>query len=132
MLFSKKRPPPIRSLVGEGTVLRGTVTFVEGLRIDGEVVGDVLCGEGAHSIVVISEKANVQGRVKAAHVIVAGAIVGPVEATELLELQPSARVTGDIRYEALEMHAGAVIDGELRSLKSADKPALKLAASAET
>jgi len=49
----------------------------------------------------------------------------------LLELQSKARVTGGLRYELLEMRQGAMIDGEIRSLKSADKPALKLAASNE-
>ena len=48
---------------------------------------------------------------------------------ELLELQPKARVWGDVRYEALEMHQGATIDGELRPLKADEKPAIKLAAS---
>jgi len=47
----------------------------------------------------------------------------------LLELQPKARVTGDIRYETLEMHPGATVEGELKPLKMAEKPALKLAAS---
>jgi cytoskeletal protein CcmA (bactofilin family) len=51
-------------------------------------------------------------------------------AEELLELQPKARIVGDVRYEALEMHQGATIDGELRPLKTDDKPNLKLAASA--
>ena len=54
---------------------------------------------------------------------------GPVESHQLLELQPKARVVGDIRYEALEMHQGAQIDGELRPLKAADRPSLVLAAS---
>ena len=48
---------------------------------------------------------------------------------EMLELQPKARVTGDVRYEILEMNPGALIDGELRPMRSTDKPALKLAAS---
>ena len=54
---------------------------------------------------------------------------GPVQSIDLLELQPKARITGNIRYELLEMHQGAIIDGELRPLKAADKPALVLAAS---
>ena len=84
-------------------------------------------GEG-RSIVVISDNARVVGRVAAAHVIISGEVRGPVACTELLELQPKARVTGDIRYELLEMHPGAVVDGELKPLKAAEKPALKLAA----
>ena len=127
--FNKKQPP-IRSLIGEGTVLHGEVRFSDGLRIDGEVHGDIVAvGEGPN-ILVISEKARVNGKVNAGHVIINGWVVGPVQSDQLLELQPKARITGDVRYETLEMHQGATIDGELRSLKTADeRPALKLAAS---
>jgi cytoskeletal protein CcmA (bactofilin family) len=129
MLFASKKPPPIRSLVGEGTVVRGELRFVEGLRIDGEVIGDVNADGDGRSILVISEKARVQGKVMASHVIINGYVRGPVTSTELLELQPGARVEGDIRYETLEMHPGAQVDGELKPLKNAEKPALMLAAS---
>ncbi len=126
--LGKKKPPPIRSLICEGTVVQGHVRFVEGLRIDGEVLGDISC-EDPRSMLVISENARVCGKVKAGHVIVNGEVRGPITALELLELQPKARVEGDLRYELLEMHQGAMVDGELRPLKSNEKPALKLAAS---
>ncbi len=127
--LGKKRPPPIRSLIGEGTVLQGSVRFREGLRIDGQVNGDVIADGDGRSILVIGDNARVYGRVAASHVIIGGEVCGPVHCTELLELQPKARVTGDVRYELLELHPGALVDGELKPLKSAEKPALKLAAS---
>ena len=131
MWFKVKRQVPIRNLISESAVLHGELRFVDGLRIDGEVHGDVLAMPGSSSLVVISEGARVHGRVKAGHIIVCGQVNGPVECEELLELQPKARVTGDIRYGTLEMHLGARVEGELRSLKAADRPALKLAVSKE-
>lgn len=127
-----KKQPAIRSLIGEGAGVRGEVRFSDGLRIDGEVHGDVVAvGEG-RNILVISEKARIYGKVNAGHVIINGTVVGPVLSDELLELQPKARITGEVRYEALEMHQGATIDGELRALKTADeRPALKLAAASK-
>jgi cytoskeletal protein CcmA (bactofilin family) len=80
---------------------------------------------------VISETASVTGAIHADHVIINGAVVGPVHARELLELQPKANIQGDVHYKALEMHQGAVIAGQLRPLASAaaeEKPTLKLAA----
>jgi cytoskeletal protein CcmA (bactofilin family) len=72
----------------------------------------------------------VMGRVKAGHVIINGHVAGPVQADVLLELQPKAVIVGDVKYEALEMHQGATIEGELRPLKAEEKPAvIKLAAS---
>ena len=44
-----------------------------------------------------------------------------MESDELLELQPKARIAGDVRYEALEMHQGATIDGELRASEERPK-----------
>jgi cytoskeletal protein CcmA (bactofilin family) len=130
-MFSKKKQPPIRTLIGEGTVIHGELRFTEGLRIDGEVQGDVISAGEHLSILVISEKARVTGKVRAAHVIINGTVCGPVQSDEILELQPKATVVGDVRYEVLEMHPGATIHGELRPLKVEDKPSLKLAASNE-
>lgn len=129
MWFSRRKQPPIRSLVGEGTQVRGELRFCDGLRVDGEVHGDVVAVGDAPSILVVSENARVHGKVKADHVIINGSVTGPVEARELVELQPKARIVGDVRYVALEMHQGAVIDGELRPLQSEERVALKLAAS---
>lgn len=128
MLFTRKTHAPIRTLIGEGSVMRGELRFSEGLRIDGEIHGDVIADPPAGSLVVVSEKARVHGKVNAGHVIINGSVHGPVTATEMLELQPRASVVGDVRYEVLEMHPGATIDGELKPLKQSDKPALKLAA----
>jgi cytoskeletal protein CcmA (bactofilin family) len=129
-MFAKKKQPPIRTLIGEGTVIRGELQFSDGLRIDGEVQGDVVASALDTSILVISEKAKVIGRVKAGHVIINGHVTGPVQADVLLELQPKAVIVGDVKYEALEMHQGATIEGELRPLKAEEKPAMiKLAAS---
>lgn len=132
MWFNRKKQPPIRSLIGEGTAVHGELRFTEGLRVDGEVHGDVMAAGDGPSLLVISEKARIHGKVIAGHVIINGEVVGPVRSTELLELQPKARIIGDVNYESLEMHQGATIDGELKHRASAEeKPTLKLAASNE-
>jgi cytoskeletal protein CcmA (bactofilin family) len=128
-MFGKAKQPPIRTLIGEGTVVQGELRFAGGLRIDGEVLGDVVAIGEQPTILVISEKARVAGRVMAGHVIINGTVLGPVQSNALLELQPKACISGDVRYEVLEMHQGATIDGELRPLKAEEKPALKLATS---
>lgn len=129
-MFGKKAQPPIKSLIAQGTRIEGNMKFDEGLRIDGEVFGDIHA-TGQASLLVISEAAVVQGEVVADHVIINGTCRGPVSARELLELQPKARIEGDVSYVALEMHQGAVISGQLRPLmvgSEEEKPLLKLAA----
>ena len=128
MWFAKRKALPIRSLIGEGAVLHGNLSFADGLRIDGEVHGNVIATTPT-SLLVISEKARVLGEVKGGHVIINGEVRGPVHASDLLELQPKAQVSGNVRYELLEMHQGAIISGQLRPLNedATDTPLLKLA-----
>jgi cytoskeletal protein CcmA (bactofilin family) len=129
-MFGKKAQPSIRSLIAQGSCIEGNLKFTDGLRIDGEVIGDIRANEGSPSILVISESACVTGHIHADHVIINGRVMGPVHASELLELQPKAKIQGDIAYKALEMHQGAVIFGQLRPTEqeAGDKPLLKLAA----
>ena len=130
-MFGKKKQPPIKSLIAQGSCIEGNLKFTDGLRIDGEVIGDIRAVEGSASILVISESATVTGHIHADHVIINGRVMGPVHASELLELQPKAKIAGDVSYKALEMHQGAVIFGQLRptSQEVEEKPILKLAAS---
>lgn len=130
-MLGKNKQPSIKSLIAKGTLIEGNVSFDDGLRIDGEVTGDVRSRGAGSSLLVVSETAVVTGQVNAGHVIINGTVRGPVNASELLELQPKARIDGDVSYKALEMHQGALITGQLRPLLGEleeDKPTLKLAA----
>ncbi len=40
-MFGWKKTPPIRTLIGEGTVITGGIRFADGLRIAGGRRGDV-------------------------------------------------------------------------------------------
>ncbi|HUN93784.1 MAG TPA: polymer-forming cytoskeletal protein [Burkholderiaceae bacterium] len=130
-MFSKKptTQKEIGSLIGAGTSISGDVTFSGGLRIDGAVKGAVRCVEGDKGgMLVISEHGSIEGEVHVAHLVVAGKITGPVYASELVELQPKARVAGDVHYRALEMHNGAVVEGSLAHAPNGEiKGGLKLA-----
>ncbi|OYQ41648.1 cell shape determination protein CcmA [Rhodoferax sp. TH121] len=128
-MFNKKKQPPIKSLIAEGTQIEGNMTFSEGLRVDGSIIGNVLASEGGASILVISDSASITGEISADHIIVNGTVKGPIHARHMLELQPKARIEGDVEYAALEMHQGALIAGQLRPmLGTEEKPTLKLAA----
>lgn len=127
-MFNKRKQPPIRSLIAQGSHIAGNYLFTDGLRIDGHLVGDIRGNEDKPSILVISETATVTGAIHADHIIISGCVNGPVHANLMLELQPKARIEGDVHYRALEMHQGAVISGQLRPATAGEiKPTLKLA-----
>ncbi len=122
-------PSRIDSLIGVGTRIDGNVVFSGGLRIDGEVRGNISCDNADEGMLVISEKASVEGAVRVAHVVISGTVVGPVSASGSLELLPAARVTGDVEYHQIEMQQGAIIQGRLVHEVSARTVELKLASS---
>jgi len=130
-MFGKASKPNSRidTLIGAGTTIEGNVTFTGGLRIDGEVRGNV-CAAGDHpGTLVISEHARVDGEVVVPHLVINGAVNGPVRSTDSLELQPRARVAGDVEYSSIEIHLGAIVQGRLlhRGAASAKTVELKLA-----
>lgn len=130
-MFTRKTKSTIDSLIGMSTNITGDVGFKGGLRIDGAINGNINAESGQPSVLVISEHAKVVGEIRAAHLIVNGEIIGDVHSTELLELQPKARITGNVFYKALEMHGGALVSGKLSHDQQVETPMLKLAASSE-
>lgn len=103
----------IDSLIGRGTRIEGSVVFTGGLRVDGEIVGRVVAEPGAPSTLVLSEHARIDGEVTVSHLIVNGNINGPVQVSEFLEMQPKARISGDVSYAMIEIQQGAVVEGRL-------------------
>jgi cytoskeletal protein CcmA (bactofilin family) len=115
-MFRKKASKPqnrIDSLIGAGTRIEGNLSFVGGLRVDGEVKGNVTATGSEPSTLVVSEQARIDGEIHVSHLVVNGAINGPVFSAEFLELQARSRVKGDVHYNTLEMHLGAVVEGRL-------------------
>jgi len=95
-MFGKKSGKPqgrIDTLIGAGTVA-GDINFVGGLRIDGAVKGDVRGDPDRPSTLVLSEHARVDGEISVSHLVLNGTVIGPVHASEFLELHTKARVTG--------------------------------------
>jgi cytoskeletal protein CcmA (bactofilin family) len=115
-MFGGKASKPqtrIDSLIGDGTTVEGNVIFNGGLRIDGRVKGNVLAGDEQPSTLVLSERARVEGEIRVSHAVINGTVIGPVYATEYVELQPKCNVTGDVHYRTLEIQLGAVVQGRL-------------------
>ncbi|SDI20984.1 bactofilin family protein [Propionivibrio dicarboxylicus] len=132
MFGSKKGSTPqssIDSLIGAGTRIEGNVVFKGGLRIDGEVRGNISCENPQQGTLVVSERASVEGAITVGHVVINGTVIGPISASESLELLSAARVTGDVEYHQIEMQQGAVIQGRLVHQVSAKNVELKLASS---
>ena len=115
-MFSRNRNKPqnrIDTLIGAETRLEGEIHFTGGLRVDGNIRGNVSETPADPGTLVLSEHGRIEGAITVSQIVINGKVLGPVRANQFIELQPKSRVTGDVYYKSLEMHTGAVIEGKL-------------------
>jgi len=109
----------LSSLMAVNVHIAGDVVFSGGLRVDGQVEGNVIGKDGDRGLLVLSEKGNIQGSVKVYDAVINGTVSGDLEVEHFLELQANARVSGNITYRQLQMECGATIDGRLERMGDA-------------
>ncbi len=103
----------VDALIGPQVVIRGDLVFSGGLYVEGRIIGKVIAEEGANATLTLAEQGHIEGEIRAAVVVISGRLEGDVHASERVELTPSARVTGDVHYQVVEMNAGAQLTGRL-------------------
>ncbi|CAE6858978.1 hypothetical protein R75461_07881 [Paraburkholderia nemoris] len=124
-MFSRKKTTAgihqktLTTLIAQDMHIRGDVEFSGGLRLDGQVHGNVTSQAGSQSLLVLSERCSITGNVHGYDVIVNGTIVGDLIADHFVELQPNARVSGNICYQQLRMDCGASVEGRLMKREAA-------------
>jgi cytoskeletal protein CcmA (bactofilin family) len=120
-MFGKKKDTQIEltklsSLIANNMEVSGDVHFLDGLRVDGHIKGNVLSKVGTKSLLVLSDLGSIAGNVSAYDAVINGKIVGDLEVAHFLELQGNASITGNISYNQLRMDCGASVDGKLTRL----------------
>ncbi|WP_277185813.1 polymer-forming cytoskeletal protein [Caballeronia sp. BR00000012568055] len=123
MFKSKKEPQGVKqaklaTLIAHNVHISGDLEFSEGLRMDGQVTGNVTGRPGDESLLVVSDQGAIHGNVNAHDVIINGRIVGDVHVSHFVELQSNAHVNGNIYYQKLRMDVGATVEGKLTKIDS--------------
>ena len=121
-MFSKRHTKPqerIDSLIGAAAKIEGNLIFSGGLRVDGEITGNVTAVPGEPSTLVLSEHGRIKGEISVTHMVINGVVTGSVSATEYMELQSKSKIIGDVHYKTLEIQIGAIVEGTLIHLADA-------------
>lgn len=103
----------IDTLIGSGSVLKGDLEFTGGLRVDGHIKGHVSAQDSNKGTLVLSETGVIEGDINVPHVVINGTVNGNIVSGGHVELQSSAKITGDIHYKGVEMELGAILNGSL-------------------
>ena len=109
---SRKRGS-VETLLGRQIEIEGNVCFVGGLHLEGRVLGNVTSGEDTEGHLSVGDTGIIEGDVRVASVVLNGTVLGDVYSTEKLSLGAKAKITGSVYYKAVELQAGAQINGKM-------------------
>jgi cytoskeletal protein CcmA (bactofilin family) len=94
--------------IGAGVAIEGRITSAQDLRIDGKVEGTIEVGDHG---VTVGQGAEIRADLVVKWILISGAVIGDVTASERVEVQQGASVEGDITTPRLLLAEGAVING---------------------
>ena len=104
------------SHISSGTVIKGEVSSVADIRVDGEVMGKV-CSQGR---VVVGEDATITGTLACDNVDFWGKIEGDIYVKDTFSLKGTATVNGNIHVRRLQVDMGAQINGTCNMITEED------------
>jgi cytoskeletal protein CcmA (bactofilin family) len=111
--YSPSSPPVARpmangstfSIIGSDVLIKGDISATVDLHVDGRIEGDIQCAS-----LVQGEGSHIDGAITAETARLAGTVSGSITARELVVLR-SARINGDVHYDALTIEQGAEVEG---------------------
>src|ERR1700704_3998411 len=108
-------PTGSASLIGSGTSLKGDITSSGDLRIDGTLVGNIICS----AKVIIGANGVVEGDVAGVTADIMGKVSGTIKVKELLQLKTNCQVNGNIHAAKLQIEPAANFNGQCHMIHEA-------------
>lgn len=96
-----------RNIISAGTVVVGNINAEGDLRVEGQVIGTLVC----NSKLVVSETGYIEGSVDSRNATIEGEIKGNVVTRELLQIEKTGKIFGDIFTQKLVVQMGAIFTG---------------------
>jgi cytoskeletal protein CcmA (bactofilin family) len=128
-MFKNKKvkfdPNMTDTLIGEGSLFEGKIKSEAGIRIEGQIVGDIECAGD----VTVGEKGVARSHIKARNIILAGKIIGDVVAKGKLTIKVTGLLNGNLSALELSIETGGIFQGssKMDSKEATAKPEEKSA-----
>jgi cytoskeletal protein CcmA (bactofilin family) len=113
-----------KSFIDKSVTIRGDLSFVDTLEIQGSVLGNVVSNSSSISFLIIGKDSEIRGDVASSHVVVSGKLIGHINAQHVV-IEETAVILGNVNYKSIEVHSGAKIDGSMSTSKPAENIVLK-------
>lgn len=98
----------VHNLISQGTTIKGDIETEGDLRIDGNLIGNII----TKGKLVVGNSASIEGNIKCESADVSGKVVAKVTVSELIVLKEASRFSGDIITKKISIEPGAVFSGK--------------------
>lgn len=101
--------PEAETIIAASVKVEGDFISQGNVLVEGMVEGKLSTSKDLR----VGERARIAAEVSATNAVIAGEIRGNINVSERLELEPTAKVIGDIHTKVLTMAAGATVSGRV-------------------
>ncbi len=123
-MFKNKKikidPNMTDTLIGEGSLFEGKIKSEAGIRVEGQINGDIDCAGD----ITIGEKGIARSHINARNVIVAGQVLGNVAARGKLTIKATGQLRGNLSALELSIESGGIFQGSSK-MDFKDAPAVE-------
>ena len=95
----------INSVVSRGSTFEGVFHVQGGMWIEGILHGEGVCT----GTLTVGQDGDIEANLRARNIVIAGSVVGAIEAENRVTLRSTARLRGEIRAMALIVEEGAAL-----------------------
>ena len=106
---NSRRSDVVTTVLGEQSHFKGVLNTPLSLRLEGSLDGEIHAQGEVH----IGEKSVVRANVWAKRIVVAGEVIGNIEAQQVIEITKTGKVYGDIRGSQLIVEDGGIYKGKV-------------------
>lgn len=103
----------IQTIIGKATTFRGTIGSTENIQIDGKHQGEIVTKGNLY----ISESGEVEGKVQADNLLLAGVLHGETKVNGKMEILSTGKFQGEAEMSIFVVEEGARFQGECRQNK---------------
>lgn len=109
MARSNESEGVMRNHLAAGTEVKGDIVTQGDIRIDGKVNGSII----SKGKLVVGNTGEIEGEINCVTGNVSGTIRGVVHVSEMLKVQATGKLSGEITYGKLSVEPGAELEGKL-------------------
>ncbi|HQI18786.1 MAG TPA: polymer-forming cytoskeletal protein, partial [Leptospiraceae bacterium] len=103
------RNDSMNSVIGPGSIFEGKFYISGSLKIDGKFEGEIKTEDA----LVVGETGKIKTNITAKNVVVAGTMIGNIQAESEVRLEKSGKLLGDITAPMLNIQPGVIAKGTI-------------------